>query len=294
MVGLAAVAILCLAIPGAPLLAQSVVAGQGSTNESAPGERPAFEAATIKRARPDAVQNRVVPSGPSRLNIPSMTLVWLVYQAYGDGMGTAVRVEGGPDWANRDRFEVVGVAPEPATPQQRRLMLQALLEDRFALRLRRDVQVGDPDSSGVYALVRDGDRPLGPNVEPWNGSCGNGATPLEEDPFAPRCASGYTPRGLMLEGVNMFSAAEFLSLPQSRVLLGTIVQDKTGLEGRYRMLLDFRFPPPGVINRGAPPPELAGPSLFTAVQEQWGLRLEPSSGRLTVLTIESAEPPTEN
>jgi uncharacterized protein (TIGR03435 family) len=288
LAGAALVAVLGVGMAG--------VAGTSTTAQSGSpdGERLAFEAATIKRARPDAIRNQVVPSGPGRMNIPSMTLVWLVYTAYADGMGTAFRVEGGPDWANRDSFEVMGVAPGPATPRQRRLMLRTLLEDRFALTLRTDVQVGAPDSRGVYALVRDGDRPLGPNVEPWDGTCANGAEPLEEDPFMPRCVSGYRPPGLRLDGVNMFAAAEALSLPPSRALLGTIVQDKTGITGRYRMTLDFRFPPWGAAGRGAPPPELAGPSLFTAVQEQWGLRLEPSSGTLTVLTIERAQPPTEN
>jgi len=280
-------AILCVGVSGVSW----TVLAQASPED---GERPAFEAATIKRARPDAIRNQVVPGGPTRMNIPSMNLVWLVYTAYADGMGTAFRVEGGPDWANRDSFEVQGVAAEPATPQQRRLMLRTLLEERFALKLRTDVQVGAPDSKGVYALVRDGDRPLGPNVEPWDGTCANGAEPQEEDEFRPRCVSGYVPPGLRLDGANMFSAAEALSLPPSRALLGTIVQDKTGLEGRYRMTLDFRFPPWGAPARGTPPPEFAGPSLFTAVEEQWGLRLEPSSGTLTVLTIESAQPPTEN
>ena len=91
----------------------------------------------------------------------------------------------------------------------------------------------------------------------------------------------------------MFSAAELLSLPQSRALLGTIVQDRTGLKGRYKMHLDFPFTPQRPVDP-AVPPEFAGPSLFQAVREQWGLKLEKAKGPLHVIVVESAEPPTEN
>jgi hypothetical protein len=63
-------------------------------------EHLAFEVAIIKRAAPNAVPNRVVPTRRNRLSIPNMTLVWLIYTAYGEGLSTSVRVTGGPDWIN--------------------------------------------------------------------------------------------------------------------------------------------------------------------------------------------------
>ena len=114
------------------ILALLIAPAAAALQQNAPSERkPAFEAATIKLAAPDTVRNRVMPTSPNRLSIPSMSLVWLVYTAYGDGgFNTAMRVTGGPDWVNRTAFAVEGVASENVTPQQLRLMLQTLLEER--------------------------------------------------------------------------------------------------------------------------------------------------------------------
>jgi hypothetical protein len=95
-------------------------------------------------------------------------------------------------------------------------------------------------------------------------------------------------RGLLLQGVTMYNVAEILSLPQGRNQLGTIVTDHTGLKGRYDMRLEFTFPPPGG------PPSVVAPSLESAIREQWGLKIEKASGPFRLVTIESAEHPTEN
>jgi uncharacterized protein (TIGR03435 family) len=91
----------------------------------------------------------------------------------------------------------------------------------------------------------------------------------------------------------MYSVAEVLSLPQSRALLGTIVQDHTGLSGRYKMLLDFQFAAPRPVDPAAAP-DFAPQTLFQAVREQWGLKLEKTKGPLNMLVVESAKPPVEN
>jgi len=249
-----------------------------------------FEVATVKAAAPDAVRNRVMPSSPDRLSIPSMSLVWLIYTAYAEGMGTSFNVRGGPDWANKTAYKIEAKAPQASTPRHLRIMLRALLEERFALKIRTEDRLGD-----IYALVVDRkDGKLGPNVEPWDGACGGRKTSGEDDdPFVPRCSSGFRPPGLFLEGATMYSAADLLSLPQSRVLLGTIVQDQTGLKGRYKMRLDFQFSPPRPLDPGTPG-GFVPPSLFDAVREQWGLRLEKAKGPLHVIVVESATRPTGN
>jgi uncharacterized protein (TIGR03435 family) len=262
-----------------------------NARQETPAERRlAFEAATIKLAAPDAVRNRVMPSAPNRLNIPSMTLVWLVYTAYGDGgLNTAMRVTGGPDWVNKTAFAVEGVASAPPTPRQKRLMLQTLLEDRFALKLRVETS-----SANVLTLVLDRpDGKLGAKVKEWDGTCQRGKPTEEDDPAAPRCLSGYLAGKLSLDGATMFSVAEALSLPQGRQLLGNIVVDQTGLKGRYTMELDYQFAPPRPLDP-AKPPEFAGPSLFTAVREQWGLRIVPGQGPFKAAVIESARLPAAN
>jgi uncharacterized protein (TIGR03435 family) len=89
----------------------------------------------------------------------------------------------------------------------------------------------------------------------------------------------------------MFSAGEVLSLPQARALLGGLVQDATGLAGRYPMELDYPF---ALQRPGDPaaPPDFAGPSLSTAVKEQWGLRIVKGQGKFRLVVVESAQLPT--
>ena len=151
-------------------------------------------------------------------------------------------------------------------------------EERFALKTHMETQTID-----VYALlpVRS-DGKLGPRVEPWDGTCGGHTTPRDDDPKMLRCPSPFRPDGIFLEGGTMFAAAEMLSV--QRQALGRIVEDRTGLTGRYKMELEFQLAP---LDPG-------GPSLFTAVREQWGLKLEPAKGSLEVVVVDSAQPPTEN
>src|SRR5688500_14986420 len=122
---------------------------------AAPAEgRLALEAAAIKLAAPDAVRNQALPASPNRLYIPSMTLTALIYTAYGDGgLNTSMRVTGGPGWINTTAFTVEGVASGAATPRQLRLMLQTLLEERFALKLRSLAETADIPLDDVLALV---------------------------------------------------------------------------------------------------------------------------------------------
>jgi uncharacterized protein (TIGR03435 family) len=305
--GVAAVAMITvLAVPAA-LMAQ----------REAPAEkRPAFEAAAIKLAAPDAVRNLVMPASPNRLRIPGMTLTALIYAAYGDGgFNTSMRVTGGPDWVNKTAFFVEGVTSGPATPRQLRLMLQTLLEQRFALKIRGLTETADIPMDDVLALVVDrSDGTLGPKVKRWDGTCPRvmpalyfqaprrplqkiedkfvaGPASEADDPGMPYCPTGYGAAGIRVDGATMLTVAEMLSLPPARALLGTITQDRTGLTDRYTMELDYPFAPSPVAAPGAPP-EFAGPSLSTAVKEQWGLRLVPSKGRVKVVRIESAQPPT--
>ena len=155
-------------------IALVTTSGAADTQRDTPAEgRLSFEAATIKLAAAGAVRNQVVPTSPNRLYIPSMTLTALIYNAYGDGgFNTSMRVTGGPDWINRAAFAVEGVASGDATPRQLRLMLQTLLEERFALKIRSVSQSADIPMGDVLDLVVDrSDGTLGPKVKRWDGTC---------------------------------------------------------------------------------------------------------------------------
>ena len=267
------------------------------TSPGAAQERPRFEVATVKPAAPNAApRNQIVPTSPNRLYIPSMTLSWLIYTAYGDGgFNTSMRVTGGPDWVNSAPYTVEGLAQGTPTPRELRLMLQTLLEERFALKLRIENQIVD-----VNTIVVDRtDGKLGPNVKVWDGTCMNGKPTVEDDPARPRCPSGYFPKRLLIDGGTMFSVAEALSLPQGRPLVGNITGDRTGLMGRYTLALEYDFSPRRPANPGIDPaiapPEVGGqPSLGTAVKEQWGLRFERGPSPFRLVTVESAQPPAGN
>ena len=155
-------------LAGAAITLGTFVAAAAPARQTASPTKPAFEAATIKLAAPNAVANRMTSPSPNRLSIASMTLTWLVYTAYGNGgFNTGMRVTGGPDWVNRTSFAVEGVASGTVTPLQLRLMLRTLLEERFALKFHQEAPVGD-----VLTLTVDRpDGALGPKVKPWSGTC---------------------------------------------------------------------------------------------------------------------------
>ncbi len=252
-------------------------------------ERLKFEVATIKPAAPNAVQNRMMLMAPNRISIPSMNLTWLVYTAYGEGMNTSATVRGVPDSMKQTAYAIEGLAAQPSTQRQFQAMLRTLLEERFALKIHTETATNE-----VYALVVDrSDGKLGPKVQEWSGTCAGGqAVSPDDDPVYPRCFSGYTPPGLRLDGATMYSVAELLSLPQSRNILGTVVQDRTGLTGRYKLELAYTFAPP--FFGGQVPPDVSQPSLFTALKEQWGLKLEKAQGSFKAFVVDSVQPLSEN
>jgi bla regulator protein BlaR1 len=283
-------------------------AGASAQGKAPADDRPRFEVATVKLAAPDAVRIVVTPppAGPNRLYIPSMTLSTLIYSAYGDGgFNTSMRVTGGPDWINKTAFAVEGLAPGRATARELRLMLQTLLEERFGLKLRTEMSSVDM----LTLVMGRSDNTLGPKVKTWSGTCPKvmpvlyfqarrralqNGPPLEADDLAvAECPTGYRAGGITLDGVTMFTVAEVLSLPPGRALLGTIVADQTGLSGRYTMELDYPFPAQGPGNPAAPA-DIGLPSLFTAVQEQWGLRIVPGKGPFRLVVVESAQLPAAN
>ena len=287
---IASVTILAACLLVVSVNARQTVPSAVPRRESAP-EKPAFEVATIKLALPNAApRNQLLRVSPNRISIPSMTLSWLIYTAYGEGMSTSTAVVGGPDWRNQTAYAIEAQSQQPATQLQFQAMLRTLLEDRFGLKIHREAVEGD-----IYALVLDrSDGKLGPKVQPWTGTCANGRTPSKDeydDPLIPACPSGLLGNRLFVDGGTMFSAADLLSLPMSRTLLGRVVQDRTGLTGRHKIDLDYPFVLPRNSDPNVPDPR---PSLFTVIREQWGMKLEPSRGEFKKIVVDDAQRPAEN
>lgn len=273
---LAAIVITCGAmVAGAPTLSAQE---KGGTLLLPPGSKPlAFEVASVKPNNSGArtTSAQILPGGRFTLtNYPLHTLIILAYSLQQDQL---VNV---PEWASRERFDINAKAEGDFSTARlafddARLMMRALLADRFGLVVHEASRELE-----VYALVpHREDRRLGPNVraaacEPLSATGVAGGTVVPCGTFSGNPASGVQSRGL-----TMGNLARFL-----QSVVGTAVVDRTGLEGTYDVTLTFER------NTLATDSQL--PSVFTAVQEQLGLRLRRETAPVAVLVVDRVERPT--
>ena len=261
---------------------------------------PAFEVAAIKRNNSgEAVPGiRIQPGG--RFAWINITLKELMRSAYVQQTFENREISGGPKWIDSDRFDVIAKTEENATvvdpdglPRPLFAMLRRLLEERFQLRTHNE----KAERQG-YALVVARSGRVGPKLRVSDVDCAEitrqqAAGTLRRDPDRPPpCSVGLPPGQVTARAITMDSFARVIG---SRV--GRPVVDRTGLAGNYDIELEFR----PEISTGDPvdqpitaPPDLDKPSIFTALEEQLGLRLESSRTTVDVLVIDRAEPPTEN
>lgn len=249
---------------------------------------------------------------PGRFSIRSATLYSLITLAYGlgktDGGHIAVRcmtvvgsmkiLSGGPDWIAQDTFDVEATIPDgPAvytgtaigkapTPRLER-MLQALLADRFKLVLRRETR----DMPG-YILSVAGTPKLTPAKEGQRGL----STTAYGSFLGLRNSGTKHNYGDVVVGVIQGAGVSMDALKGSlEFTTKKPVLDRTGLTGRYTY--EIFFEPAqffGVTEAGQGRPLLGSPSLFRALEDELGLRLQSSPVPVEVFTIQSAEQPTEN
>ena len=208
-------------------------------------------------------------------------------------IGTAYRVQGfqisgGPGWIGSDRFDVEGKAEDPnADFDQLRLMLQSLLEDRFQLQLHREVK-----ESPIYALVV---GKSGPKIK----FSADQTSPDVNGPSPPRAAGPnhgafrFGPGSMIGNAVYLSLFAKFLSQRLDRMVV-----DQTKLSGRFDIQLQWTPEvgenPLDLGGNPIPPADSSRSSVFTAIQEQLGLKLESARGQVEVLVIDHVEKPTAN
>ncbi|MCL5745355.1 MAG: M56 and DUF3738 domain-containing protein, partial [Acidobacteria bacterium] len=267
--------------------------------EAAPAET--FEVASIKPNKSGERNVRMMNS-PGRFRATNVSLKMLIRMAYGV---QDFQITGGPGWMNSDTYDVEAKEPgradavspmnmdenqRKADEERRKRMVQALLADRFQLKLHRETK-----DLPVYALV----------------VAKNG--PKLKESEIPADAKGPGPggkfRGMMM-GPGQLSGdgatLEFLATALSNTL-GRPVLDQTGLKGLYdfklqwtpdegqrRMMMVMKGGPGAGSGDAPPPPDASGPSVFTAIQEQLGLKLESKKGPVEILVIDHAEQPSEN
>jgi uncharacterized protein (TIGR03435 family) len=234
---------------------------------------PAFEVASVKPNTSGDVEGSIGPrpGGYVATNIPLRLLIIRAHEL------RTFQVVGGPGWIDGERFDVTARAPEGTPPNQIYPMLRTLLAERFRLRTHNEKR-----DQPVYALVTArADGRLGPKLTASTLNCAGQPGQSEQ------CSMGgsFTGSGGTLRGVGqpLTTLATHLSTAVDR-----IVQDRTGLAGGF----DFELAWSGSGLKAAAGAASERPSVFTALQEQLGLKLEPSRAPVDILVIDSAERPT--
>jgi uncharacterized protein (TIGR03435 family) len=256
---------------------------------------PQFEVASVRPSAPDARGTVIRPGPGGGVSITNMTLKELMVIAY---RIQPFQISGGPAWLNTAHYDIVAKPEAKPKPIEIPLMLQNLMADRFQLTLHRESK-----ELPVYALVlarKDGK--LGPSLtERKEGTC----TPPDPNKPSPPPEPGKTRTfdcGGMISGRGRLRAGGFPIgdiTPMLSRQLGRIVIDKTGLVGNFDVNLEWTPDSAAAmpLASDAPKPpmaDLAGPSIFTAIQEQLGLRLESQKGSVEIFVIDRAEKPSEN
>jgi uncharacterized protein (TIGR03435 family) len=245
-----------------------IFVASGATSGTAFGQT--FEVASI-RVREGAPQWKFEISG-TRLMIESYTLFGLVREAYGLQNYQFQRTGMPPLMLSNDTLYDINAKAEGdgiPTRAQFRQMLQALLADRFKLKVHRD-SVETP----VYALT------VAKGGSKFKASAPD-ADPTVRVSCTPNCSANYV---LTMPKGTMEDLSHNLDLDRP-------VVNQSGLTGTFDIKLTFT---PEFRRNSRPEPDLNDISIFTAVQDQLGLKLEPAKAMIEMLAVDHAEKPSEN
>ena len=285
---------------GAVLAPRSHLLAQSAT----PDAPLAFEAASIKPSAPgqQGQSARRLPGGRATItNMPVRDLVRFVYQVQD------FQLEGVPGWAANERYDIVAKAAgdeppvRPGSPDPMIMMLRRLVEERFKLATHRQTR-----DLPVYALVLAKPGSFGQDLHRSTTDClaianraveaartGGAAPSLNAPDGSPLCGTRVGPGVVSAGGIGMGQFVATLS----RLVERTVI-DRTGIDGAFDLQVRFT-PDPSQLRPGPPPPDAPppsvdanGPSLFTALQEQLGLKLESTRGPVEVIVIDRLERPT--
>ena len=265
---------------------------------------PAFDVVSIKENKSgDMVQGS--RRQPGRIVITNVPLRLSIVNFFGL---QPQQLTGGPDWINSARYDITaqfsGEMPltEPGTVGPLQLMMQRLFAERFKLAVHTETR-----EIPIYVLtLARSDRTLGPKMRPAATDCdavmnamlksmreGGGPPPAPPQlpDGRPACGMRFGPGNrLTAGGTSMAALARSMSNQAGRIIV-----DKTGLTGGFDIDLEFT---PNPAAAGGQPPAAGGdanaPSLFTALEEQLGLKLVPQRGPVEMLVIDRVERPTEN
>jgi uncharacterized protein (TIGR03435 family) len=272
----------------APTLAQATAGRQ----EAPPILEASFEVASLRR-NIDGGPTRFNPQATGQFTVTNFQLETLILAAY---QLQSYQLQGAPSWSRDERYniearldpKIAGRLQPDGHPPTWALALRSLLAERTGLTFHRETR-----ELPIYALtIARADRKLGPNLQPAKADCDALRTESEvaarekrPSPYPP-ATDTWTPCGLRLAPGRIvsggFGFAEFLAALSRQV--GRQVVDRTGLAGKWDFFMTY-----------APDdsPEREAPHLFTALQEQLGLKLESATGPVNVFVIDRLEHPAE-
>jgi uncharacterized protein (TIGR03435 family) len=243
---------------------------------TAASAHPAFEVASVRQNTSGDRWESLSPITGGRFTARNVTVAWLLKTAY---HVEPFQISGLPSWTNSERYDVTARAADPAaTADQIRAMLQSLLADRFQLVLHRETR--DLPS---YALVvaRNGPK----LTKAKSDTCPPAASQTEP------CGGFRIYKRSQMWG-NTVTLRQFAA--ELTFMMERTVVDKTGIEGLYDLRVEWTpehfGPEPGDTAR----PDEPNPTLFTAVQEQLGLKLQSEKAPVEILAVERVSRPAEN
>jgi uncharacterized protein (TIGR03435 family) len=282
-----------------------LLAAQSDQSTSAANAQ--FEAASIKPADPSLPGSRMSVQ-PGRVEISGMSVRMLLRNAL---QRQEYQIVGFPDWVNSERYSIVAKVPEGVEQRAVPAMLVTLLKDRFKLAMHSETR-----EMPIYALVvARADGRLGPNLKPTPPACQaqvdavragaarpGGPGPVARGSGSPPDFSNGAPCGMMTTrpGLSTGSGQPLEGLiPMLTNAAGRPVADKTGLNGLYDFTLRWAFDPTqgagplGAQQSGGPvaASDPDAPNLFTALQEQLGLKLESQRAPMDVVVIDRIDHP---
>ena len=283
-------------ITGAALgVALSLAAVHAQQPSPPAGPQARFEVASVKPNRSGDTGGNIRREPGGRVNAVNMPLRVLITFAF---QIQPTMLVGAPGWIDSERFDITAKLegdPNQAEPglDPLRTAMQALLAERFNLKTRRETREGD---TYVLVLARPGGA-LGPSLKRSTQDCvamGRGGAPPPPASGGDAVICGITagPGRIRFGGFPLGMFANTLG-----GIVGRIVVDRTGLDGTWEFELVFspepaRGPqPPGAE---PPPPVSDAPSIFAALPEQLGLKLEPGRGPVEVLVIDSVARPVSD
>ncbi len=201
---------------------------------------------------------------------------------------------GAPDWADSQCYSIEAHAEGNPPRNQMALMMRSFLADRFKLAVHWETR-----QLPIYALVAAKPGKIGPQLVPHaadNSTCQDQSAPQQQTRVPPRflvpCGGYLISPGHIVVEATLADLAKGISWYQQ---IGRAVMDRTGLSGIFEITLDYSPSPLGAQPATDTNADSSLPStIFTAVQEQLGLKLEPQKGPVDVLVIDHVEKPSAN